>query len=168
MSTRPITTYRERLTVSWWIWPLTLAIAAILATELGIGALALRHPLTYVIACGLAAIGLVLLGRIRIRVEPDAGEGWLRVDDASLPLAVIAGVEKVSPEQRRDLLGRDADPLAFVIQRPWVPGGVRIDLDDPDDPTPYWYVSTRHPDRLAGALSAAVQPASGGESATPG
>jgi hypothetical protein len=25
-------------------------------------------------------------------------------------------------------------------------------LDDPDDPTPYWMVSSRHPDRVLAAL----------------
>ena len=25
-------------------------------------------------------------------------------------------------------------------------------MSDPDDPAPYWLVSTRHPDRLAAAL----------------
>jgi hypothetical protein len=25
-------------------------------------------------------------------------------------------------------------------------------LDDPDDPTPYWLVSSRHPDRVLSAL----------------
>jgi hypothetical protein len=25
-------------------------------------------------------------------------------------------------------------------------------LDDPDDPTPYWLISSRHPDRLLAAL----------------
>jgi hypothetical protein len=32
---------------------------------------------------------------------------------------------------------------------------VRIDLADPDDPTPYWFVSTRHPERLVAALERA-------------
>ena len=152
MST-PGTTYRERLTVSWWLWPLTLAAAAVLATELGIGALTLRHPVTYIVAGGLAIAGLLALGRIRIRVQDEAGGPVLRVDDTRLPLAVIAAVHPLAAEQRRDLLGRDADPLAFVIQRPWIPGGVRIDLDDPADPTPYWFVSSRHPQRLAAALT---------------
>jgi len=56
---------------------------------------------------------------------------------------------------RRELLGPLADPLAFVVQRPWVPGAVQVMLDDPDDPTPYWVVSTRQPARLAAALLAA-------------
>ena len=148
-----MTTYRERLTVSWWLWPLTLAVAALLATELGIGAMALRHPLTYVVVCGLAAAGLLVLGRIRIRVQDEADGPVLRVDDTRLPLSVIASAEALGPEQRRDLLGRDTDPLAFVIQRPWIAGGVRIDLADPADPTPYWFVSSRHPDRLVAALT---------------
>jgi hypothetical protein len=29
---------------------------------------------------------------------------------------------------------------------------VLVVLDDPDDPTPYWLVSTRHPDRVLAAL----------------
>lgn len=150
-------TYRERLTVSWWLWPFTLAIAALLAAELGIGAIALRHPLTYVVACGVAAAGLLVLGRIPIRVErgEHGSAGWLRVDDANLPLDVIADVVPLTADEKRLLLGRDADPLAFVIQRPWIPGGVRIDLDDPDDPTPYWFISSRHPERLAAALTEA-------------
>lgn len=146
--------YSERLTVAWWIWPLAVGAAVAGAAELAIGAPALRHPVTFAAAGALAVAGLLALGRIRVRV--DAGE--LRVDDARLPLRVVAAVEPVSPAARRDLLGRDADPLAFVIQRPWIPGGVRVDLADPEDPTPYWYVSSRHPERLARALAAATNP----------
>jgi hypothetical protein len=29
---------------------------------------------------------------------------------------------------------------------------VLLVLDDPEDPTPYWLVSTRHPDRVLSAL----------------
>ena len=144
--------------MSWWLWPLTLAAAAVLATELGIGAPALRHPVTYIAAGGLAVAGLLALGRIRIRVQDEADGPVLRVDDTRLPLAVIAAVHPLGADQRRDLLGRDADPLAFVIQRPWIPGGVRIDLDDPADPTPYWFVSSRHPQRLAAALTRSRRP----------
>jgi Protein of unknown function (DUF3093) len=142
------TLYRERLSVAWWAWPAALAGAAMLATELAIGAFALRTPLTYVVAGGLAALGLLALNRIRVRVEPSE----LHVDDAHLPLSAIGSVTVLDAEARRDLLGQDAEPLAFVIQRPWIPGGVRIDVDDPTDPTPYWYVSSRHPRELAAAL----------------
>jgi hypothetical protein len=147
-----MTDYRERLSVAWWAWPAALAASAMLATELAIGAFALRTPVTYVVAGALAVAGLLALGRIRIAVRNSTADRELRVDDARLPLTVIAGVSVIDATARRDLLGVDAEPLAFVIQRPWIPGGVRIDLNDPDDPTPYWYVSSRHPAALATAL----------------
>jgi len=157
-----VTSYSERLTVPWWAWPASLAAAAMLAAELAIGAMALRQPLTFVVAGLVIIAGLLAVGRIRIRLEtgtadpaaPDAA-AVLRVDDANLPLTAIAAVTPIDPTERRDLLGVYADPLAFVIQRPWIGGGVRIDLADPDDPTPYWFVSSRHPDRLAAAIEQA-------------
>ena len=147
----PEIVYRERLSVTWWLWPAALAGSAFVAAELGIGAFALRTPLTYLVAAGFALSGVVALNRIRIAVDGTE----LRVDDARLPLSVIGDVTVLDAEARRDLLGQDADPLAFVIQRPWIPSGVRIGLVDPDDPTPYWYVSSRHPAELAAALQTA-------------
>lgn len=153
---RSAASYTERLTVPWWAWPASLAIAALLAAQLTIGAPGLRHPLTYAIAGIVVVAGLLALSRVRIAVDPAAPAGpELQVDDARLPIAVVAAVTPLSPDQRRDLLGVDADPLAFVIQRPWVPGGVRVDLDDPADPTPYWFISSRHPEQLAAAIGQA-------------
>jgi len=143
--------YAERLSVAWWAWPATIAGAAFLAAELAIGAVGLRHPATFLLAGALAAAGLLALSRVKVSVHGDE----LRVDDARLPVTCIASVQAVDAQGRRDLLGPQADPLAFVVQRPWIGGGVRIDLADPADPTPYWFVSSRHPDRLAHALLAA-------------
>jgi hypothetical protein len=147
-------TYSERLTVPWWAWPVGLAATAMLAAELAIGAFALRQPVTFVVTAAITAVGLLFLGRIRIRLA--TGEAVLRVDDALLPLWAVGSVSVVDATARRDLLGVDADPMAFVIQRPWIACGVRIDLADPEDPTPYWFVSTRHPRRLAAALEQAA------------
>ena len=143
--------FSERLTVPWWAWPVGLAITAMLAAELAIGAFFLRNPVTFAVAAALTVAGLLWLGRIRVQVRDDT----LRVDDATLPLWAIGSVVAVDGPGRRDLLGVDADPLAFVLLRSWIPGGVRIDLADPDDPTPYWFVSTRHPQRLVAALERA-------------
>lgn len=134
------------------MWPLAVLVAAFLATELAIGALALRSPVTYAVAGVLALLAVAAVSRIVVRVEG----GVLHVDDANLPLSVVSAVTVIDADARRDLLGPDADPMAFVIQRPWVKGGVRIDLADPADPTPYWFVSSRRPDELAAALRAAM------------
>lgn len=147
----PAMRYSERLTVPWWAWPAGFAGGSFLAAELAIGFLPLRQPLTFIIACLVVAAGLATLSRIRVGVH----DGHLHADDARLPVAFIGQVEVIDLEGRRELLGVDAEPLAFIIQRPWIRGGVRIDLDDPADPTPYWYLSSRHPEKLAEALLAA-------------
>jgi len=149
-----VAAYSERLTVSWWIWPLTVAFAVGLAAELTIGAFFLRHWATFAIAAAIALAALLWLGRLRLRVTADA----LHVDDATLPISAIAAVSAVDAEGRRMLLGPEAEPMAFVVQRPWIPTGVRVDLDDETDPTPYWYVSSRHPDALVAALHQAGAP----------
>jgi hypothetical protein len=144
------TGYTERLSVPWWLWAPALAACAILAAQIGLGAAGIRGWGPYVVVLPLAAYGLWSLGRIRMTVTNDT----FVVDDAKLPRSVIADVIPLDGAGKRELLGPGADPLAFVIQRPWTPGAVQILLDDPQDPTPYWVVSTRHPQRLAAALTA--------------
>lgn len=47
-----------------------------------------------------------------------------------------------------------ADARAWKVVRAWIPDGVRVVVSDENDPTPYWYVSSRHPAKLADALNA--------------
>jgi Protein of unknown function (DUF3093) len=148
--------YSERLTVPWWTWPLLLGAAALLAAEIGLGAPGARTWVPYATLLPLTGLGLWWIGRIRVAV----GGGELRVDDARLPVRFVADAIPLEAAGRRELLGVGADPLAFVVQRPWVTGAVQVLLDDPADPTPYWVVSSRHPHQLAAALVAARKPVS--------
>jgi hypothetical protein len=145
--------------VPWWLWLPTLAAAALLAAQIGLGAPGPRGWAPYLVVVPLAALGLWSLGRIRLVVTEDT----LRVDDATLPRSVISDAIPLDAAGKRELLGTGSDPLAFVVQRPWTPGAVQVLLDDPQDPTPYWVISTRHPQRLAETL--AVQPSEPGGSA---
>jgi hypothetical protein len=164
MTQPPDATYDERLWLPWWAWPGGLGVAALIVTELAIGAFALRNPLFYAAALALATIGLLALCRIRIRVA----DGQLHVDDAHLPVEFISSVSVLDPAARRELLGPGTDPLAFVIQRPWIRGSVRVDLDDPADPTPYWLISTRRPEQLAAVLRGARHTDSSAAGPSPG
>jgi Protein of unknown function (DUF3093) len=89
---------------------------------------------------------------LRVRVTDDE----LVVDDARLPLRFVGEVVAVDPAGRRELLGPAGDPLAFLVLRPWIGTAVQVVLNDPDDPTPYWLISTRHPVRLAQTLREAA------------
>ncbi|WP_216592634.1 DUF3093 domain-containing protein [Verrucosispora sioxanthis] len=141
--------YAERLRLPWWLWLAGLAAAALLAVEVWMGAAGAWLP--FAVLLPAAAAGLAWLGRIRVAVT----DAELRVDDARLPVRFVADAVALDAAGRREVLGVGADPLAFVVQRPWVPGAVQVVLNDPADPTPFWVVSSRHPVELAEALLAA-------------
>jgi hypothetical protein len=140
--------YSERLLVAWWMWPCALVTAALLAAEIHLGADGLRAWVPYAVLIPATVALLWWLGRLPVRIAD--GELW--VDDAHIPLRYLVAAESLEGPAKQDALGRELHPLAFVVQRPWVRGAVRIVLDDPDDPTPYWVVSSRRPAALVAAL----------------
>ncbi|MGI5522676.1 DUF3093 domain-containing protein [Micromonospora sp. CA-259024] len=142
------TAYAERLDLPWWLWLVALLAAALLAAEIWMGASGVRAWLPFAVLLPLTAVGLWWLGRVRVAVT----DSELLVDDARLPVRFVADVVPLDVAGRREVLGVGADPLAFVVQRPWVSGAVQVVLDDPADPTPFWVVSTRHPVELADAV----------------
>jgi hypothetical protein len=144
--------HTERLSAPWWLWVPSLLVAAVFAAQVGLGAPGPRGWVAYVVVLPAVAAGLWWLGRIRVEVDDDE----LRVDDARLPLRHVARAIPLDAETKRELLGPSADPMAFVVQRPWVSGVVQVVLDDPDDVTPYWVVSSRRPEELARALRRSV------------
>lgn len=156
--------YTERLWIPIWWWVAALAVAALIGYEFG---LALRSVPTWVFIAAMmpVAVGFCLwLSRDQISVthdgpaarEPGSPEGTLDLKGrAHLPLAAISRTVSVPASARSAAMGRQLDPEAYVAQRTWVKTMVLIVLDDPDDPTPYWLISSRHPDRLMAALGSA-------------
>lgn len=107
-----------------------------------------RAWLPYAVLVPLAVAVPLWLGRTRVEVIGD--ELW--VGDAHLPLRFVEDAEVVEPAAKRAALGPNLDPAAFVLHRPWVRSSVRVWLQDEDDPTPYWIVSTRRPEELVRLL----------------
>ncbi|WP_147133491.1 DUF3093 domain-containing protein [Stackebrandtia albiflava] len=158
MASEEPTAFNERLTVPWWSWPVALAVAAGLAFEIGLGVPGLVTWLPFVVLVPGAAVAMAWLGRIRVAVR----DRELLVDDAVLPMEYVESAEPLTGTALRDALSAQLHPLAFVIQRPWIKSAVKVTLNDPDDPTPYWIVSSRDPRRLAealGGVGAAPHPA---------
>jgi Protein of unknown function (DUF3093) len=142
------TTYRERLYVTWYWWPLPLAAAGLLAAEVHLGYPGVRAWLPYVLLLPLTALLVWRAGAATVRVQD--GELW--VGKAHLPLRFVGEVQVVSAKEKRRVLGPHLDPAAFLLHRGWIGPVVRLRQTDPEDPTPYWVFSTRHPDRLVEAL----------------
>lgn len=147
--------FRERLYVPWWHWVLPVIAAALLAAEVHMGFPVVPAWLPYLFTIPLALFAMTRLSRVVVELKD--GELWAA--DAHLPVEFIGAVDAVTGTEKRKALGPYLDPAAFVMHRGWVPSMVRLQLDDPADPTPYWLVSVRHPDRLITALTAASQAA---------
>jgi hypothetical protein len=143
--------FRERLSVPWWGWPLPLLAAVLLAAEIHMGFPGVRSWLPYVVTVPLVALLLWRMGSLRVEVR----DGELHVGDAHVPLELLGEVETFTAKTKRKAMGPHLDPAAFVAHRGWIGPMVRVRLEDPEDPTPYWQFSTRDADRLAGVLRAA-------------
>jgi hypothetical protein len=89
-------------------------------------------------------------GSARIRVVADA----LVAGDARVPLSALGTAQVLDEEEAFAWRTRKADPRAHMLLRSYIRTAVRVEVTDPADPTPYIYLSTRTPQRLADALSA--------------
>ncbi|CAL9309570.1 MULTISPECIES: DUF3093 domain-containing protein [unclassified Streptomyces] len=142
--------YDERLTAPgpWWV------IAALLGLSGGLVAMPLGvvPMLGGLIAAGaLAAIAVSSYGSARVRVVA----GSLVAGDARIPVEALGEPEALDADEARAWRTYKADPRAFMLLRGYIPRAVRVEVTDPDDPTPYVYVSTRDPEGLAAAIRAA-------------
>lgn len=144
--------YRERLWVPWWWWLPGLGLAALIALEVNQGVPGLPMWLPYAVLLPVAVVVLLWLGRTEVRVVCGDGTTELWVNAAHLPVDVVSRSAEVPRSAKSAALGRQLDPAAYVVHRAWVPSMVLLVLDDPDDPTPYWLVSCRHPDKVLAAL----------------
>ena len=79
----------------------------------------------------------------------------LRAGRARVPLTYVGGVEALDADGMRRQAGVDADARAYLLLRPYLKRGVKVEITDPADPAPYWLLSCRRPDLVVSALEAA-------------
>jgi hypothetical protein len=138
--------YTERLTPSVWVWVLAAGFAG------SFGIVFSRVGTIAAVLAMVVVLALVVVALVRTAVVVAVRDGELVVGRARVPLRLIGGVEVLDPAQMRRARSVELDARAYLCLRGWVPGGVRVRLDDPDDDTPYWLISTRSPARLAAAV----------------
>jgi hypothetical protein len=136
--------YAERLRPPLWWYLAGLAISSLLAGEFHISGIRLTDWLSFGILLPLSVIIVWSFGRSTLTVTTSE----LRIDAAHIPLRFISGSVGLDAKTLRLVLGREGDPQAFLRTRPFIGPGVQFWLDDPEDPTPYWVLSSRHPERI--------------------
>lgn len=143
-------THREHLTVpvSWWLvglaFGLTFVIAIAAYTNLWFGA-ATAVAVTTLIGVVLWSWGHVLVA---------ADQSGFTAGTAHVEWPWVAHVEALDAKEVTDALGPGANAAGHFVTRPYARGAVRLTLQDPADPHPFWLVSTRHPAQLAATVAA--------------
>ncbi|MFJ5772665.1 DUF3093 domain-containing protein [Streptomyces sp. NPDC093094] len=152
LSTAP---YEERLTAprTWWLVSFLVGVSMALIL-LPFGTL----PMLGGLVGGTAAAAVVAssYGSVRIRVVG----GSLIAGDAKIPVTALGESEVLDPEEARAWRTYKADTRAFLLLRAYIPRALKVEVTDPADPTPYLYLSTREPERLAEAIRTARTAAS--------
>jgi hypothetical protein len=149
--------FEERLRVPgrWWAYAAVVLLGLLLAS---LGALGPGPGLVLAAAAAAAlAAWLTVLSSTRVVVDAEG----LHVGAAHLPGWAVGPAHPLDREGLRRARGPEADPRAYYPVRGYVSTAVAVRVDDPDDPVPFWVVSTRHPEALARALSALRDSAAG-------
>lgn len=143
--------YRERLWPAPWLFISTaLVIPASLLVFLPINQ---TVGVVVAIVLYLAIVALLVFGTPAIAVT----ETEFVAGKAHLPHGAIASASVYSGDEARLERGQRLDARAWLLIRGWIDPVVKISLDDANDPTPYWLVSTRHPEAVLDALQKARQ-----------
>jgi hypothetical protein len=148
--------YRERLYAPWPVW----AVVVVLTASVGI---AYGHTLGAPAGVAAFAVGQALASWWLLATAPlvVVDDLVFRAGRARLPLRLVGRIAPLDAAQTRQARGPVADPAAYLCIRGWVSRSVLVEVDDPDDPHPYWLVSTRAGHDLALALAAARDHARG-------
>lgn len=130
-----------------WLWLFLLFLAASLALAFW-AALGLRWG---AISGLLQLLGLIILSQ-RSALLLEVTQSELRVGSAHIDRQFLGVVEPLSADEMRKWRGPLSDPAGFMALRFWISTGVKIEINDPLDPAPYWLVSSKKAQPLVAAL----------------
>jgi hypothetical protein len=140
--------FSERLLPKLWVW---VAVSGV------IGGLAVAYSYVLGSAAGfwVFGIGLTLsfFGLVASSPKIVVCSAYFQAGPARLPSQWIGKVSALDQDTSDAARTIEADPSAHLMLRLLAaPRAVIVAVADPDDPHPYWLVSSRRPEKLAHAL----------------
>ena len=139
--------YREVIRMPLWL--LALIYFFFLSFVLSVWA-ALGNSAAIATLIASSALIIVISIRSRLVIEITANE--LKVGRAHIDLKYIGAITALDSNAMRTIRTRDADPMAYLGIRFWSSTGVKIEIEDQRDETPYWLITSKKADQLVNAL----------------
>ena len=104
------------------------------------------------IALAISTLALIWIA-IAMKSEITFDGNTLRIDQANIEKRYLGRVTVLDRSAMRLLRTRDADPAAYLAIKFWEPRGLRIDLNDSRDATPYWLITSKRGEEIAALLN---------------
>jgi len=135
---------------SWpiWLWLFLLFLAGSLAIAVEA---ALGNRLAWITL--LIQFLLLLWAALKTPLEIAIDDREVKIGSAKISREFIGQTTPLTSHEMALLRGRDVDTRCWMALRFWVSTGVKIEISDPSDPTPYWLVSVKKATALAAALN---------------
>ena len=96
---------------------------------------------------------LIVLIALKTTLEIEIDEKELRAGPAHIELKYLGKATALNSKEMGRLRTRDADPASYLIFRFWRSTGVKVELNDPRDQTPYWLITSKRNTELAEILN---------------
>lgn len=100
----------------------------------------------------ISTIALIWIA-IAMKTEITFDGDMLKIDKAKIERKYLGQVTVLDRSAMRLMRTREADPAAYLAIKFWEPQGLRVDLIDPRDKTPYWLVTSKRGEELAALLN---------------
>ena len=139
--------YREVIRMPLWL--LALIYFFFLSFVLSLWA-ALGNSVALISFLVLSALLVFIAIRTRLIIQVTQSE--LLVGRAHIELKYIGEVTQLDSTAMRNIRSRDANPMAFLAFRFWSSTGVKVEITDGRDETPYWLITSNKANQLAQAL----------------
>ena len=139
--------FREVIRPPLWL----MAFIYFLALSLGIAVWAAMNTLAAAIVMApltLATVTIYFTSTLVIEID----ESEMRIGKAHIDRKFCGEVRVLTPAEMSLQRTREADPAAYLAIRFWTAHGVKIEITDARDLTPYWLVTSKRGDDLAKAL----------------
>ncbi|GLY33282.1 DUF3093 domain-containing protein [Kineosporia sp. NBRC 101731] len=130
--------------------PVMWLVLVVLGASFGLIPGPINTTIAVVTGVATAVLAVVLVFAFTPRLQ--LAKGVFSAGRAKVPASLVAKVEPLDAAQMRAAHGVDLDARAYLCTRAWVHTGIRVTLNDPQDPTPYWLISTRRPQEWVRAL----------------